>query len=333
MHQCLWIEDILRVVFDYVDEHEYKACAVARANGFRYLWIDSCCIDKSSSSELSEAINSMYLWYAGAAVCYAYLADVPAEEDPHAEGSWFRDSRWFTRGWTLQELIAPSNLVFLSQDWAILGSKHTLVSLIEGVTGIDGRALLHLESLDKFSVSQRFSWASRRETTRVEDQAYSLLGLFDIHMPIVYGEGKRAFRHLQEQIMQRIPDQSLFAWGSIDLELLPGVVAPSEEGPKCNTTAMAHTPMSMRWKMTLDRGLKKSPSLFASDVSMFGIQSRSIQAVITSNAHLQEYRTTPHGIRTQFPMIPLSQWFPPNSVYNYSGWYLRANTKITLGIS
>ncbi|KAI1786361.1 heterokaryon incompatibility protein-domain-containing protein, partial [Ganoderma leucocontextum] len=190
-----------------------EACAVARAHGYRYIWIDSCCIDKSSSSELSEAINSMYAWYAIAGVCYAYLADVPPGDDHEAQGSRFRKSWWFTRGWTLQELIAPVNVVFLSVDWAPIGSKHALGSLVESVTKIDYQALLHLEPLHKFSVAQRLLWAANRKTTRKEDRAYSLLGIFDIHMPTLYGEGDRAFRRLQEQIMQRIPDQSLFAWG------------------------------------------------------------------------------------------------------------------------
>ena len=199
------------------------ACVVARKNGYRYIWIDSCCIDKSSSSELSEAINSMYKWYALADVCYAYLADVPPGDDHHVVGSYFRKSRWFTRGWTLQELIAPINVVFLSKDWAPIGSKHALDSLVENITKISCRALLHLDPLDKFSVAQRMSWAAKRRTTRVEDRAYSLLGMFNIHMPTLYGEGDHAFHRLQEQIMQRIPDQSLFAWEDVyvpDLRLL-----------------------------------------------------------------------------------------------------------------
>ncbi|KAM5546072.1 hypothetical protein V8D89_000198 [Ganoderma adspersum] len=166
------------------------ACAVARANGFDLIWIDSCCIDKTSSAELSEAINSMYAWYAGAEVCYAYLADVPPHDDHWARRSPFRRSVWFTRGWTLQELIAPFEAIILSQDWNVIGSKRDLVDLIEAITNISTEALLHEIPLHKFSVAQRLSWASRRWTTRVEDQAYSLLGMFDIHMPRMHGEGE-----------------------------------------------------------------------------------------------------------------------------------------------
>ncbi len=174
------------------------ACAVARKNGYRYIWIDSCCIDKSSSSELSEAVNSMYKWYGLADVYYAYLADVPPRENHHAEGSAFRKSRWFGRGWTLQELIAPVDVVFLSEAWAPIGSKRTLHSLVESVTKIDHQALLHGKPLGAFSVAQQLSWAAKRQMTREGDRAYSLLGIFDINMPTLYGEGDRAFLRLQE---------------------------------------------------------------------------------------------------------------------------------------
>ena len=206
--RCIWVDPKLSPKIR-------DACAVAQANGYRYIWIDSCCIDKSSSSELSEAVNSMYKWYGLADVCYAYLADAPPGEDHQARRSRFRRSRWFTRGWTLQELIAPRWVIFLANDWTPIGSKHALDRLVESVTKIDYRALLHLEPLDEFSVTQRLSWAAKRETKREEDRAYSLLGIFDIHMPTLYGEGDRAFRRVQEQIMQRIPDESLFAWGEV----------------------------------------------------------------------------------------------------------------------
>lgn len=133
------------------------ACAVARANGFGLMWIDSCCIDKSSSAELSEAINSMYAWYATAQVCYTYLIDVPLQDNHRSESSRFRQSVWFTRGWTLQELIAPFEVIILSQDWNVIGSKRDLVDLIEEITGISADALLHKISLDRFSVAQRLS--------------------------------------------------------------------------------------------------------------------------------------------------------------------------------
>ncbi|KAI1792647.1 hypothetical protein LXA43DRAFT_887131, partial [Ganoderma leucocontextum] len=192
-----------------------RACEAARADGYDLLWIDSCCIDKTSSAELSEAINSMWLWYNGsAAVCHAFLADVPGDDDVDAKDSRFRASRWFRRGWTLQELLAPRDIKFLSGSWTYLGSKAGLALAIQERTGIEFEVLLHLRSLDEVSVAKRMSWAANRETTRVEDWAYSLLGIFDINMPTLYGEGEGAFQRLQEQIIQRIPDQSIFAWTS-----------------------------------------------------------------------------------------------------------------------
>ena len=224
-----------------------KACAVARAGGYRYIWIDSCCIDKTSSSELSEAINSMYAWYGGADTCYAYLADVPSAEVPVTKDSPFSRSRWFTRGWTLQELIAPIELKFLSKDWELIGTKYDLAEVLEEITGISKEALLHEMALDGFSVAQRLSWASMRQTERKEDQAYSLMGIFDIYMPTLYGEGERALRRLQEEIMRRTPDQSLFAWGRtlrapnmIMQGLKTGPSAPREAQIACKNDAASH---------------------------------------------------------------------------------------------
>ncbi|EJF57905.1 HET-domain-containing protein, partial [Dichomitus squalens LYAD-421 SS1] len=190
-----------------------NACAVARKAGYHYIWIDSCCIDQKSSSELSEAINTMFTWYGQSLMCIAYLADVPPVTKYSNRASDFQQSRWFTRGWTLQELIAPVDVDFYSADWQLIGSKHELADVVEEITGITYEALLHLKPLEDFSVAQRFSWAARRETERIEDRAYSLIGFFDINMPTLYGEGRRAFRRLQEEVMRRNPDQSLFSWG------------------------------------------------------------------------------------------------------------------------
>ncbi|EJF59833.1 HET-domain-containing protein, partial [Dichomitus squalens LYAD-421 SS1] len=201
-----------RLYFSRLPVSIREACRVAREAGYRYLWIDSCCIDKTSSSELTESINSMFLWYSLAKMCYAYLADVPSNKDPRKDKSAFCSSQWHKRGWTLQELIAPSGVKFLADDWTEIGTKFTLFDLIEEITGIPRQALLHVKSLDEFSVAQRLSWAARRQTTREEDRAYSLLGIFNINMPTLYGEGSRAFRRLQEEIVRHVPDLSLFAW-------------------------------------------------------------------------------------------------------------------------
>ncbi len=191
-----------------------RSCAYALAEGYDYIWIDSCCIDKTSSAELSEAINSMYNWYSCASQCYAFLHDVDDDDDPRAPGSQFRKSVWFTRGWTLQELIAPSMLVFLSKDWNTIGTKHGMAPIVSEVTGVDIGILQGTDSLESVSVSRRMSWASARNTTREEDEAYSLMGLFSIHMPTIYGEGRHAFIRLQEEILKQFPDDTLFGWGN-----------------------------------------------------------------------------------------------------------------------
>jgi ankyrin repeat protein len=195
-----------------------KACSRAWDDGFEHLWIDTCCIDKTSSAELSEALNSMYRWYEEAEECYAYLADVrpgTADRLTGIAGDEFRNSRWFTRGWTLQELIAPSTVIFLDSEWEEIGSKSSLQQLISEITGIPG-GFLFGDDLGYASVAQRMSWAAKRETTRIEDLAYCLMGIFDIYMPMLYGEGDRAFIRLQEEIMRVSDDHSLFAWRSTE---------------------------------------------------------------------------------------------------------------------
>ena len=183
--------------------------------GFEWVWIDTCCIDKSSSTELSEAINSMYRWYSSAAICLAYLHDVDDGVDRTKDRGpdWtVPRSNWFTRGWTLQELIAPKHVIFLSRGWSLLGSKFALASEISLKTGIDVSVLTGTCSCTEISVGRRFQWASWRKTTREEDQAYSLMGIFQIYMPVIYGEGGAALRRLQEEIIRTTSDHTLFTW-------------------------------------------------------------------------------------------------------------------------
>lgn len=186
-----------------------NCCARARFDSFQYAWIDSCCIDKTSSAELSEAINSMYLWYYQSTKCYAYLSDVQSI-------STFKKSEWFTRGWTLQELLAPSEVYFVNKDWKDLGTKTSLRQAISDQTQIPVN-ILYGANLETASIAQRMSWASNRRTTRIEDRAYCLIGIFGINMPLLYGEGERAFIRLQEEIMKISNDHSIFAWKSPDI--------------------------------------------------------------------------------------------------------------------
>lgn len=185
--------------------------------GFCWIWADTSCIDKTSSAELSEAINSMFMWYSEAAECIAYLSDVPDDmEDPSLRDSGFCKSKWFTRGWTLQELLAPRSVKFVSKGWKGFGTREALGETIAEITGIEiqyhGYESYGGMKAKKANIATRMKWASSRNTTRIEDEAYSLLGIFNLYMPVIYGEGRNAFRRLQEGLLGSSPDQSLFAW-------------------------------------------------------------------------------------------------------------------------
>ncbi|OCL04359.1 HET-domain-containing protein [Glonium stellatum] len=193
-------------------------CRVAKRLGLSYAWVDTFCIDQSSSSELSESINSMFVWYQNAKVCIAYLYDVTIKGDSwdynHYEGV-FDNSSWFRRGWTLQELIAPKEIWFFKRDWSLYGIRSELADRISEITKIDKIILREptIENLNKFSVAARLSWAAGRITTRREDRAYSLMGLFGVNIPTIYGEGQEAaFFRLQSEIFQKTSDHSIFAW-------------------------------------------------------------------------------------------------------------------------
>ncbi|KAH6848199.1 heterokaryon incompatibility protein-domain-containing protein [Chaetomium sp. MPI-CAGE-AT-0009] len=194
-------------------------CTEALQVGVPYAWVDTCCIDKSSSAELSESINSMYHWYQCADRCIAYLDDLEAGNEGAAEHQ-LRRCRWFTRGWTLQELIAPKFVVFVDEQWNKRGTKESLGPILSRITRIDTRVLQRIRPLHEVAVAQRMSWAARRETTRAEDMAYCLLGIFDINMPLLYGEREKAFTRLQQAILQQTDDLSIFAWDVDQLDVL-----------------------------------------------------------------------------------------------------------------
>ena len=203
---------------DYASTKVRQCCLIAQRHGCKWVWDDTCCINKDSSSELSEAINSMFRYYSMAKVCFAYLFDVPRAQrsglqDPRSP---FRESKWHTRGWTLQELIAPPFLIFLSKDWRVLGTKMELAELLMKITKVPADVLRLARPVGEFSVACRMSWAAKRMTTRVEDMAYCLMGIFLINMPTMYGEEERAFGRLQEEIMKQSIDTSLFVWEDSD---------------------------------------------------------------------------------------------------------------------
>jgi hypothetical protein len=215
-HEEVTYQDMIRgESLEKLGYNKIKACAdLACRDGYKYFWIDTCCIDKSSSAELSEAINSMYLWYKQSKVCYVYLSDVEYRRSwshQHVDEA-FRTTRWFTRGWTLQELIAPREVRFYAKDWSFIGTKQGLAPIIAGCSGIPKDVLVHTAGPSGFSVAQKMSWAANRQTKRIEDAAYSLMGLFDVNMPLLYGERDKAFVRLQEEILRSSNDQSIFAW-------------------------------------------------------------------------------------------------------------------------
>lgn len=191
---------------DKAGYRKLKFCAEQAARDeLRFIWVDTCCIDKSNNTEVSEAINSMFRWYQRAVRCYVYLPDVQRDggDSNNSIQLWepqFRKSRWFTRGWTLQELLAPSSVEFFDTCGNKLGDKRYLERQLHEITGISVQALRGT-ALSKFAVSERLSWAETRQTKREEDKAYSLLGIFNIHIPLIYGEGmNNAFKRLKEEI-------------------------------------------------------------------------------------------------------------------------------------
>lgn len=192
-----------------------EAAKLAVASSLDWLWVDTVCIDKTSSVELNEAINSMYIWYRDSAVCYAFLNDVSDMNQTDQEFErQFLASRWFTRGWTLQELIAPKQLDFYSKTWTQLGNKSEgrLSDLVSERAGINRSYLCGEKDLSEASIAHKMSWLSKRITSRIEDMAYCMLGIFDISMPLLYGEGKSAFVRLQEELLRSYYDHTIFCW-------------------------------------------------------------------------------------------------------------------------
>lgn len=184
-------------------------CEEALVHKLEWVWVDTCCIDKTSSAELSEAINSMFKWYESAAICIVYLNDVYK-----GRPSDLRRSLWFQRAWTLQELIAPSIVRFYNSFYRFIGTKTKLLGILSLITTIPEAVLKNPEKTHGISIAHRMSWAATRKATRIEDAAYSLFGLFEVNLPLLYGEGNRAFTRLQQEIIRQSNDQSIFFWNS-----------------------------------------------------------------------------------------------------------------------
>ena len=242
-----------------------RTCEIARQRGLRYAWVDTCCIDKSSSAELSEAINSMFAWYKYAAVCLVYLEDLANDVDfDHG----FTSCKWHTRGWTLQELIAPRHLEFYDQNWIKRTTKLQSRAVLTAVTGVSEDVLEDSVLLARLPVARRMSWVSRRQTTRLEDMAYCMLGIFDIYMPLIYGEGEKSFVRLQEEIAKQSGDLSLFAWKASppahdsDSHNFRGILARSpKEFADCHRMKFRHILNSYKEFTITNRGLRVEAQL------------------------------------------------------------------------
>lgn len=265
-----------------------QCCDKVLEAGFTWVWIDTCCIQKSSSAELSEAINSMYKWYKDAHMCFAYLFDIRLPLNQRTEIHEAIDEqlylelqkcRWFTRGWTLQEMLAPKDLIFCDHEWNYIGSKAQLSPYLSVITGVD-RSYMLGKSLTFASIAQRMSWAASRQTSRMEDIAYCLMGIFDVNMPLLYGEGRKAFIRLQEEIIRNSTDQSLFAWRT-----------PS------NLTRLALSGPLLDDEVSLRGILARSPSEFQF--------SRAIVPISTLDFD-ETFSITNKGLMIKLPLIPIS---------------------------
>ncbi|USP76565.1 HET-domain-containing protein [Curvularia clavata] len=239
-----------------------RAVEVARGLWASHIWIDSCCINRDNSSELTEALNSMYRYYKEADTCLVYLHDFGGSSEPYE----FSNQQWFKRGWTLQELIAPKRVNFYNQNWEFIGtrSETAIAEAISKVTKIPKEALDGRIPPYEYSVAQRMSWAANRDTTRGEDMAYSLFGLFDVNLTPIYGEGaQKAFLRLQEAILSSTNDMSLFAWTSNETnEEYRGILArsPKEFREAGNLVHRKFLGPNPEFSMT-NRGLKIMPLL------------------------------------------------------------------------
>ena len=234
-------------------EKLHNFCDIAEEYGTEFAWADNVCIDKSSSAELDESIRSMFSWYRNAAICIVYLAQTNDLRD-------FAHDRWFTRGWTLQELLAPRRLKFYSKRWhrltEFLNDKisaedvrrlnnqsltRQLDLLSDAILKAAGLVMQHVRDfvpgIRHPSLPERMQWIARRATTREEDESYSLMGIFNVSISIAYGEGReRAFFRLYQAILEVGYERDWLLWTgrSVSPSIHPSRMIPSS--PKCYLT-------------------------------------------------------------------------------------------------
>ena len=284
-------------ILEYLSPKIRKFCEVARLAGYELGWVDTCCIDQTSSSELSESINSMFNWYRYSSVCYAYLHDYQPLNPRNINSI---RSVWFNRVWTLQELLAPSAVLFFDSDWNPIGTKHTLARSIMDVSRVDYEVLTFKRALKDVCVARRLSWAATRKASRPEDAAYSLMGLFSVNMTTMYGEGgTRAFTRLQEEILKHIPDQTILFWGpSFDPRAYKDMIdVGSEDAYSPGIPQLSHNhcflaPFSAEFYSTTTADLTKLlPTNFTSLLNL------------GRDPVYPRYTTTPYGINVRLPIL------------------------------
>jgi hypothetical protein len=289
----------------------FYTCQQARDDGHTWAWVDTCCIDKSNNAELSEAINSMFRWYQASDVCYVYLSDYV-----YRPNSDLFTSRWWTRAWTLQELVAPEHVRFFDARWQEIGTKSDRADDIASRVRIDVGTLRDSKRMYSQCVAQRMSWAAHREATREEDLAYSLLGIFNINMTMQYGEGEKAFIRLQQEITRTTGDMSIFAWG-LDPRPFEDVFSEQTDGlaelrglKTLDTTTMPgqistyglYADSPRRFRLTQIEHL-------ALDIGDFGCEERhgvqNLRTMVVRPANCSEYsRSVPNWTSWSIALLP-----------------------------
>lgn len=337
-----------------------QTAVIARSRSLDYFWLDTCCIDKTSSAELQEAINSMYQWYKRATYCVVHLEDQTRQSDLEWSRRVFQGmlerSRWITRGWTLQELIAPHSVDFYDANWHALCSKSDVLSEIEELTGIP-RYVLATGELRQSSVAQKMSWAAGRTTTRSEDIAYSLMGLFNVHMPMLYGEGNKSFQRLQEEIIKTTADDSIFAWLADDagVSTFRGMFARSlKEFKTCSAVSKGEQSFTAEANRGLHLFAPLQPFVYAANglrhhfhVAQLSAKNHGSPIVITlqylnptaADRDIDQDPLDPRhagesGTQNHFARVFASTygfWLPDNESVTYRNIYVRQDPLIPFG--
>ena len=260
---------------------------------FQWIWIDSCCIDRTSSAELAEDITSMYQYYRNAAECYAFLSDVYDAKSADSEKGKLQHSKWFTRGWTLQELLAPSRVIFINKKWKVGGHKcpeapaakchcdwdtKALNISLAHITGIPISIINGQVDIRTIPSKVVCEWITNRNTTRVEDLAYCLIGLLRVTLLPIYGEGSNAWVRLEEEVSKKqqrelLPSRRAQVEETVELprpaalvgDSLPTKTETRVKEEECENASKLAEDWELKWSSsqlpaTATARLKKDPS-------------------------------------------------------------------------